>query len=39
MRTMSNLEVREEKHSAEIKADLSLSKGRQYFFNSIMFKH
>jgi hypothetical protein len=31
MRTMSDVEVREEKHSAEIKADLSLLKGRQYF--------
>jgi hypothetical protein len=32
MRFMGDLEVREEKHLAEIKADLSSCKGRQYFF-------
>ena len=39
MRIMGDLEVREEKHSAEIRADLSLCKGRQYFFISITLKY
>jgi hypothetical protein len=29
---MGDLEVREEKYSTDMKADLSLYKGRQYFF-------
>ena len=39
MRTMGELVVREEKHSAEIRAELSLCKGRQYFFYSITLKY
>jgi hypothetical protein len=32
MRSMGDVEVREEKYSVAMKADLSLCKGRQYFF-------
>jgi len=38
MRTMGDLEVREEKHAAEIRADLSLQ-GEAIFFNSIMLRY
>jgi len=39
MRNVGALEIREEKYSVEMKADLSLCKGRKYFFNSIMLKY
>jgi hypothetical protein len=32
---MGDLEVREENIQLKLKADLSLCKGRQYFFNSM----
>jgi len=39
MRTMGDIEVREEKHSAEIRADLSLQGEAIFFFNSITLKY